>query len=111
MQNVAENRDMQSVERIFAITNSQGVEQGLCRMLVRSVSRVYNRNAQALGYEFRSTRRTVANNDAVGTHGFQGPDGVEQRFPFFQAGRFGLQVHGVRAEPGSGGGKTRSEEH
>ena len=32
--------------------------------------------------------------------------GVEERFAFFQAGGFGLQIHGVRAETRGGGGEA-----
>src|ERR1700691_2578115 len=88
MQDVAKNRDPQSVERIFAIANRKSIEQRLGRVLMRAVSGVHNRNPQTWGYEFRSSRRAVANYDTVRTHGFQRPDGVEERFPFLQTGRF-----------------------
>ena len=45
----------------------------------------------------------MAHDQAIGLHGVQVERGVEKRFAFFQAARFGLQIHGVRAKTRSGG--------
>ncbi len=50
----------------------------------------------------------VAHHDAVGLHRVERVHGIEKRFAFFQAGRFGLQVHAVCAEARCGGGETDS---
>ncbi len=90
VQDVSKNRDMQAVQFSFAVANGQRVEQGLGRMFVRAVARVYHGNPEPLRNKFRSTRRTVANHDSVGPHGFERPESIEQRFAFFKAGRFRL---------------------
>ena len=106
VQDVAKNRDMQAVQFSFAVADGQRVEQGLGRMFVRAVTCVHHRNAETLGDEFRRARGTVANHDSVGAHGFEGPKRIEQRLALLQAGRFGLQIHGVRAQAGCGGGEA-----
>ena len=75
-------------------------------MLVGTVAGIYDRHAEPICDELRRTGRAVADDDAVGTHGLESADGIEERFAFFQAGRFGLQVHGVGAQAGGGGGKA-----
>ena len=54
----------------------------------------------------RSARSGVADHDSVRPHGFERPHRVNQRFAFFQAGGFGLEIHRVRAEARSGGGEA-----
>lgn len=58
--------------------------------------------------------------DTIRLHGVERSHGVEQRFALLQARRFGLQVHLVRAQPGSrrgkadsrsGGGLKKSQRH
>ena len=88
------------------VANRERVEQALRGMLVRAVARIEDRNRQSLRHEFRRARSRVTNDDPVRAHGFQSPHRVDQRFALLQAGRFRLQVHGVRAEPRRGGGEA-----
>ena len=108
VQNVSEDRDVQSVDTAFAIANRQRVEESLRRMLVRAVARIQHGNFEAPGNELGGARGSVANHDSVRAHGFERPDGVNQRFTFFQARRFGLEVHCVGAEARGSGGKADS---
>ena len=48
----------------------------------------------------------MAHDEAVRAHGVEVVGGVEERFTFFEAGGFGLEVHGVRAEARGGGGEA-----
>ena len=55
-----------------------------------------------------SARSGVAHNQAIGLHGVEVERGVEKRFAFFQAARFGLQIHGVRAKTRSSGAEAEA---
>ena len=48
----------------------------------------------------------MTDDDSIGAHGFERAYCVQQRFAFLQAGRFGLEIHGVRAEASRGGGEA-----
>src|SRR4029077_1897323 len=48
----------------------------------------------------------MADEEAVGLHGGEGPHGIEKGFALAETGGFGLEVHDVRAEPRCGGGKA-----
>ncbi len=61
-----------------------------------------------LGDEIGSAGTRMAHHDAVGLHRVQRVHSIEERFTFFQAARFGLQVHRVRAKPRRGGCETNS---
>src|SRR5271156_906737 len=106
VQDVAKNHDTQALQFSFTIADGKRVKQGLGGMFVRAVTCVHDRNAETLGDKFRSARGTVANHDAVWAHGFQRPKRIEQRLALFQAGRFGLQIHGVRAQASRSGGEA-----
>ena len=75
-------------------------------MFVGAVTGVDDRHAETFGNQVRRAGRAVADDDAVGPHGFEGADGIEQRFALFHAGSFSLQIHGVGAEAGGGGGEA-----
>ena len=98
VQDVAEDRDVQPFEAAAAVANRQRIEQRLRGMLVRAVAGVDHRNIQAARDEIRGARRCMTHHDAVGLHGVERADRVEQRFAFFQAGGFRLQIHRVGAE-------------
>ena len=106
VEDVAENRDVPAFEAAFAVADRERVEQGLRGMLVRAIARVEHRNFEALGDEFGRAGRCVADHDAVGAHGFDGADRVDERFALFQAGGFRLKRHRVRAESRGGGGEA-----
>ena len=106
VQNVAENGDVPAFELSLPVANRERVEQGLRGMLVRAVAGIENGNFEALGDEFRRAGRCVANDDSIGAHGLERANRVDERFALLQARGFGLQRHGVRAEPGGGGGEA-----
>ena len=106
VEDVAEDGDVPPIEPAFAIADGERVEQRLRGMLVRAVARVEHGNFEALGDEFRRAGRAVADHDAVGTHGFDGADGIDQRFALFQAGGFRLQSHRIGAEARRGCGEA-----
>ncbi len=106
MKDVAENCDIEAVEAAFAIADGERVEQGLRGMFVRAVAGIEHGNIHAAGDEIGGARCRVANHDSVGAHGFERPDSVNERFAFFHAGGFGLQIHGIRAETRGGSGEA-----
>src|ERR1700728_460789 len=106
VENVTEDGDVPALELAFAVADGEGVEQGLRGMLVRAIAGVEHGNLQALGDEFGRTGRCVANHDSIGAHGFERADRVDERFALFEAGGFGLQGHGVRAETRGRGGEA-----
>ena len=106
VENVAENRDVPAFEAAFAIADGERVEQGLRGMLVRAIARIEHGNFEALGDEFGRAGGSVANHDAVGAHGFDGADRVDQRFALFQARGFRLKRHRIGAESRGGGGEA-----
>ena len=106
VENVTEDGDVPTFEFAFAVADRQRVEQGLGGMFVGAVAGVEHRNFQTLSDEFRRAGGSVADHDAVGAHGFESADGIDERFALFQAGGFGLEGHGVRAQPRGGGGEA-----
>ncbi len=99
VQNVAENRDVQPFERAAPVANRQRIEQRLRGMLVRAVAGVDHRQGQIPRHKIRRARGTMSHHDTIRLHRVERADGIEQRFPFFQARRFRLQIHLVRAQP------------
>src|SRR6266705_1582012 len=77
-------------------------------MLVRAVARVYYRNIQVPRHVIRRARRRVPHHQAIRFHRIQVENRIEKRLALFQAGRFRLQVHRVRAEPRCGCSKADS---
>ena len=83
------------------VANRQRIQQPLRRMLVRSIAGVDHRNVQMPRDKIRRAGRTMSHHQTIRLHRIQVENGVEQRLAFFQAGRFGLQIHRVRAKPRS----------
>src|SRR5579862_600115 len=106
VENVAQDRDVPAVEAALAIADGERVEKRLGGMFVRAIARVQHGNFEALGDEFRRAGRAVADHDAVGTHGFDGAHGVDQRLALFQAGGFRLEGHRIGAEARRGCGEA-----
>ena len=71
-----------------------------------AVAGVDDGNIEMAGDKVGGTGSRVAHDQAVGLHGVQGVHGIEKRLAFFQAGGLRLEVHGVRAETGGGGGEA-----
>src|SRR5277367_4217539 len=106
VQHVAEDGEIPAFELALAVADGERIEQRLGGMLMRAVAGVDDGNTEAVGNKFRRAGRTMADDDAVGAHGFERAHGVEKRFAFFQAGCFGLEIHGVRAQSGRSGGEA-----
>ncbi len=98
MSNVAEDSDIEAGERTFAVTDGQRVEQALRRMLVSAVAGVDDGNVEMARHKIRGAGSSVAHDQAIGLHGVERVDGVEEGLTLFQARRFGLQVHRVCAQ-------------
>ena len=73
---------------------------------MRAVAGVDDGNIEMAGDKVGCAGGGVAHHQAIGLHGVQRVNGVEEGFAFFHAGRFRLEIHGVRAEAGGGGAKT-----
>ena len=73
---------------------------------MRAIAGVDDRDVEMAGDESRRARGGVAHDQAVGLHSVQILDRVEEGFAFFQAGSFGLEIHGVGTEAGRGGGEA-----
>ncbi len=82
MQNVADNRDFQSINPAFVFANRKRIEQRLCRMLVRAVAGVNDRGVGHARKMKRRARHRVTNHDAIGRHRFEISRRVQQRFAF-----------------------------
>src|SRR6185503_5714702 len=95
MQDVADNRDFQSVELAFVFTNREGVEQGLRWMFVRAIAGVNDWRVSHLCEMLRRAGHRMTNADAIWRHRFEISRRVEQRFAFRDAGSRNTDVHGV----------------
>src|SRR6267142_1311025 len=106
MLQIAENRDVQTLDRAQPVANRQRIEQPLRRMFVRAVACIDHWDVQMLCYEIRSARGRMPHHQAIRLHRVKRVNGIEQRLAFLQAGRFRLQIHGVRAQSRSCGAKA-----
>src|SRR6266571_3664404 len=106
VQDVAQDGDVQVLNRAETVADSQRIEQPLGGMLVCAVPRVDDRDIQVAGHEFRRARRAMPHHQTVGLHRAQRVYRVQKRLALFQAGSLRLKVHRVRAEPCGGGAKT-----
>ena len=102
MRNVAENGDIQIRERAFAVANGEGIQQALRRMLVSAVARVDDGNIEMTRDKVGGAGSSVAHDQAIRLHGIERVHGIEKGLALFDAGRFRLEVHGVRAKARSG---------
>ena len=95
MQDVADDRDLQSFDSSFVFTNRERVEQRLRRMLVRAVAGVDDRRRTHAREMLRRAGHRMTNDDAIGRHRFEVSRGVEQSLAFGDAGGRDADVHGV----------------
>src|SRR5271165_733039 len=105
---VTEDGDVEIVDVPFSIADGQRVEQALGRVLMGTVAGVDYRNFQMPGDEIGGAGGRVAHDEAIRAHGVEIVGGVEKGFALFQAGGFGLEIHGVRAETRGGGGEAEA---
>ena len=95
MQDVADNRDFQTLDPAFVLTNREGVEQCLGRMLVGAITRIYYRRVSHLCEMLRRAGHRVPDDDAIGRHRFEVARGIEQGLAFRDAGCRDTDIHGV----------------
>ena len=108
MGDVAEDSYVEIFQGTFAIANGERVQKALRRVFVGTVAGVDDGNFEMTRDEIGGAGRGVAHDEAVRFHGVEIVGGVEKRFAFFEAGGFGLEVHGVRAEPRGCGGEAET---
>ena len=105
---VSQDGDIQIVQRAFAVANGQSVQETLRRMLMRAISGIDHGNFQMAGDKIRRSGGGVSHDETIRFHGVQIVCRVEKRFALFEAGSFGLQVHGVGAKARGGGAETQT---
>jgi hypothetical protein len=99
---VAEDGDAEIFDGTLAIADGESVEQALRGMLVGAVAGVDDGNIEMARDKIRRARGGVAHDETVGLHGVESVNGIEEGFALFQAGGFGLKVHGVGAQTRGG---------
>src|ERR1700730_1589686 len=77
-------------------------------MLMGAVTGVDDWNFEMTGDEIGGAGGGVAHDEAVWLHGVEIVGGVEQGLAFFEAGSFGLKIHGIRAEARSSCGEAEA---
>ena len=95
---VADNRNLQSLERFLVLQDREGIEQSLGRMLVHAVAGIDDGNVEVLRHQVRRARGGMANHDGVRAHRAQRVAGVEQRFALLDARSRGLHQGGDGAQ-------------
>ena len=83
--NITDDRHVQSGNRALPRLNGVKIEQRLSGVFVRSVARVDNAGAEALGEELRRSRRAMPQHDEVGMIRLQDLRGVLERLTFDEA--------------------------
>ena len=102
MQDVAADRDGESLDAPLVAADGEGVEQRLGRMLVRAVARIDHRAVDLARQELDGAGGMMAHDDDVGMHGVERDRGVDQRLALAHRGGAGRHVHHVGAEPLAG---------
>ena len=95
VQDVADDRDLQTFDSSFVFTNRERVEQRLRRMLVRAVAGVDDRRRTHAREMLRRAGHRMTNDDAIGRHRFEVARGVQQSLAFGDAGGRDADVDGV----------------
>ena len=94
VEDVPNDRDLQTLERFLMLQDGEGVEQGLRRMLVHSVTGIDDGNIEVLRHQVRRSRTRMPKDDRVRAHRAQSVAGVEQRFALLDARSRGLHQRG-----------------
>ena len=108
MSDVTEDGDIEIVERAFAIADGERIEEALRGMFVSAVTGIDDGNFEMTRDEIGGTGGGMTHDEAVRLHGVEIVGGVQERFAFFEAGGFGLEIHGVGAEAGCGSGEAEA---
>ena len=98
MVDIADDRNLQALERFFVFQDREGIEQGLGRVLVHAVAGVDDGNIEVLRQQVGRSGTGMANDDGVRAHCAQRGSGIEQRFALLDARPRGLHQSGDRAE-------------
>jgi hypothetical protein len=99
VQQVAEDRHLESGDAAFALTNGEGVEQCLSRMLVHAVASVDDAGTADARQQVAGARGAVAQDDHARGHRLDVHGGVDQGLTFDHAGGPDGDIEGVRAQP------------
>jgi len=84
VQDIADDRYPQTVERAATVANRQGIEQPLRGCSCMPYARVDDRNIQPAGNENRPRRKSCGASRCSLFHGIECPYGIEQRFAFLR---------------------------
>ncbi len=96
---VAHDRDVETFQMPLLLPDGHEVEQGLSRVLVRTVPRVDDPAAQAAGQQRGRPRGLVADHHHVRAHGLDVAGGVEQALALLGARAGRGEVDHVGGEP------------
>src|SRR5271154_4035011 len=97
---VTKDGDVEIFDFAKPVADRQRIEKSLRGMFVRAIAGVDHGNIKMTSDEVGGPRGSVTHNETIGLHGVKRLHCIEKRLAFFQAGSFGLQIHGVRAETG-----------
>ena len=86
MENVADDRNLQTFDLPFELANCQRIEQRLSWMLMRAIAGVDDRRIAHSREMVRRAGHRMPNDNAIGRHRFEVARGVEQCFAFGDAG-------------------------
>ena len=96
MEDVAANRDDQSINPALATADGEGIQQGLRGMFVRSITGVEHRAIDFLRNQVDRARTGMADDDGIGAHGIERHRGIDQRFALFGTRLRDMHVDHIR---------------
>ena len=105
---VANDRRLQPLERLLVLQDREGVEQCLRGMFVHAVPGVNDGDVEMPRHQVRSARRRMPHDNAVRADRPQRVSGIEHRLAFFDARSGGLHERGHRAQRFCGELKRRA---
>ena len=120
MRDVSGDHDPQSLEPPEAAPDRERVQEGLRRMLVRSVAGVDDPGPQVPRQEVGDSGTGMADHDQVRRHGLEVARGVDQRLALLDGAALGGEgervgreplLRGLEGEPRSGGGLEEQIDH
>src|SRR5262245_32963607 len=92
---VPDDRDAQARETALALTDGEGIEERLCRVLVGAVPGVDDRRAADAREQVWRARLGVADHDEVGGHRLEVLRRIDEALTLHEARRRGREVEGV----------------
>ena len=98
MGDVADYRNLQTLELTLLLTDGHHIEKSLRGMLVPTISSVNNSRVDVLGEQGGDTRSPVAYDDNVGGHRLDIFDRIKERFALFETRCGGAEIYRVGGE-------------